>query len=61
MLVLQEIAWHLLCFSRERDVAINYNSDFFSKGLIGVFRMGQILTYCLYVCLPGKWQKNTKQ
>ena len=31
VLVLQEITWHLLCFSCEREVVINYNSDFFSK------------------------------
>lgn len=32
----------------------------FQRGLI-IFLMGQILTYCVYVCLPGKRRKNTKQ
>lgn len=32
----------------------------FQKGLIGVFLMGHILTYCLYMCLPGEQWKNTK-
>lgn len=33
----------------------------FQRGLIGAFLMGQILTRCLYMCLPGKQWKNTKQ